>query len=266
MGRPVAVCSPHPGQSLVTTTNQSLANAQLPEFQDFDASKAGVSVRTDNATVNCPVKMFDGSDLPGDLSGKLLQLDESTGDFSSEVTFTNSGNGNFTGTVPRNNKQYVIRFKIDSYRNDLPELEFSANEYSEPIEPCGSEGFEIGPDVEDKPLPGAAISSASNEGVDFSNYTKPGKLYVLSSEHEELGEGTRDVMLVGTPGGPFRLELGGTEMKIAVVNKDSSGDLILAQDLTQGTNLRGIHSLLGQSLSNLLGNNFSSSSKLVAFA
>ena len=44
------------------------------------------------------------------------------------------------------------------------------------------------------------------EGLDFSNYTEPGKYFVLFPG--DGIEGTRDLMLIGTPGGSFSLELG----------------------------------------------------------
>ena len=97
----------------------------------------------------------------------------------------------------------------------MPELFFWADEFSAQIDVCGPEGFVIGPDVEDKPLPGAGLFASSSitdaEGLDFSNYTEPGKHFVLfPGEDVSNGgsEGKRDLMLVGTPGGSFSLGLG----------------------------------------------------------
>ncbi|NBQ25974.1 MAG: hypothetical protein EBU26_17250, partial [Verrucomicrobia bacterium] len=252
------------------TATSGLAGMLLPEFKEFDAAEVGISSNP-TTSVECSVEMFDGT-TPTGLSVSLLQYDNTLDEFAvatqtdnaTPIDFTTSDNQTFTASNVPTQREYAIRFKIDSYRNDLPELFFWADEFSTQIDVCGPEGFVIGPDVEDKPLPGAGLFASSStteaEGLDFSNYTEPGKYFVLFPGEDGI-EGTRDLMLIGTSGGSFSLELGGTEMKIAVVNKDSSGDLILAQDLTQSTNLSGIHTLLGQSLSSLLGTNFSGSSR-----
>ncbi|MEL0161136.1 MAG: hypothetical protein VXA48_19545, partial [Deltaproteobacteria bacterium] len=199
------------------------------------------------------------------LSVSLLQYDNTLAEFAvatetdntTTIGFTTPDNQTFTASNVPTQREYAIRFKIDSYRNDLPELFFWADEFSTQIDVCGPEGFVIGPDVEDKPLPGAGLFAASDtteaEGLDFSNYTEPGKYFVLFPGEDGI-EGTRDLMLIGTPGGSFSLGLG-AGMSIEAV-KNNGGSF----SLTQGTNLSGIHSLLGQSLSSLLGTNFSGSS------
>ncbi len=72
----------------------------------------------------------------------------------------------------------MIRFKIDSYRNDLPE----------PFRLMSSP-------------PRSILFAASNiteaEGLDFSNYTEPGKYFVLFPGEDGI-EGKRDLMLIGT--------------------------------------------------------------------
>ncbi|MEC7221290.1 MAG: hypothetical protein VXW29_12875, partial [SAR324 cluster bacterium] len=244
-----------------------LAGMLLPEFKEFNAAEVGISSNT-TATIKCKVKMFDGS-TPSGLSVNLLQYNNDLEEFAAAtktdnttISFSTSDNQTFTASAVPTQQEYAIRFKIDSYRNDLPELFFWADEFSAQIDVCGPEGFVIGPDVEDKPLPGAGLFASSSitdaEGLDFSNYTEPGKHFVLfPAEDVSNGgsEGKRDLMLVGTPGGSFSLGLG-TGMSLAAVKKNDNGSLGLAL----GNNLNGIHTLLGQSLSTLLGNNFSGSS------
>ncbi len=194
-----------------------LAGMLLPEFKEFDAAEVGISSNI-TTTITCAVEMFDGT-IPSGLSVSLLQYDNTLEEFAvatetdntTTISFTTPDNQTFTASNVPTQREYAIRFKIDSYRNDLPELFFWADEFSTQIDVCGPEGFVIGPDVEDKPLPGAGLFAASNtteaEGLDFSNYTEPGKYFVLFPGEDGI-EGTRDLMLIGTPGGSFSLEGG----------------------------------------------------------
>ncbi|MEC7220669.1 MAG: hypothetical protein VXW29_09720, partial [SAR324 cluster bacterium] len=165
-----------------------LAGMLLPEFKEFNAAEVGISSNT-TATIKCKVKMFDGS-TPSGLSVNLLQYNNDLEEFAAAtkidnttISFSTSDNQTFTASAVPTQQEYAIRFKIDSYRNDLPELFFWADEFSAQIDVCGPEGFVIGPDVEDKPLPGAGLFASSSttdaEGLDFSNYTEPGKFFVL---------------------------------------------------------------------------------------
>ena len=117
----------------------------------------------------------------------------------------------------------------------------------------------IGPDVEDQKTPGmglfASEKKSSAEGIDFSNFTEAGKMFLLFPS-DEPSQGTRDLMLTGTPGGSFSLEVG-TNMSIAALKKTSSGDF----SLSDGDNITGINSVMGQGLQAVLGENFNGTSK-----
>ncbi|MEK9982096.1 MAG: hypothetical protein VW993_10200, partial [Deltaproteobacteria bacterium] len=250
-----------------TSATNGLADLMLPEFKVFDAGDLNLSTNT-TTTVECPVKMYDGSSLPSDLSVTLLKFDGSTGEFSeatktdntTTISFPVPNNNTYSvGEVPTN-QGYAIKFKISSYRNDLPMIHFWADEFSNSINACGEEGFVIGPDVEDQKTPGmglfASEKKSSAEGIDFSNFTEAGKMFLLFPS-DEPSQGTRDLMLTGTPGGSFSLEVG-TNMSIAALKKTSSGDF----SLSSGDNITGINSVMGQGLQAVLGEKFNGTSKI----
>ncbi len=129
---------------------------------------------------------------PVDLSGKLLQLDESTGDFSSAISFTNSGNDNFHWDCFQ--KQQEIRDPLQN--RQLPQRSegvvfLGLMSTLSTIEPCGPEGFEIGPDVEDKPLPGSrTLLSSSLMQKGWTSATIPNlENYSSSSQAKSLLKG-----------------------------------------------------------------------------
>ena len=168
------------GELLVgTTAINGLAGMLLPEFKEFDASELNIPSYL-TTEVTCSVEMFDGS-TPNGLSVSLLQYDTDLKEFSTAtqtdntttINFTTSDNQTFTASNVPTRRQYAIRFKIDSYSNEIPELFFPADEFSTQIDVCSPEGQIIGPDVEDKPLPETGISASSStsgaEGLDFSN-------------------------------------------------------------------------------------------------
>jgi hypothetical protein len=243
------------------SATNGLADLMLPEFKNFDAGDLGISQNA-TTTVECSVSMFDGSTLPSNLTVSLLKFNGETGEFSAAtqtdnttaISFTRSGD-NYTASSVPTGEGYAIKFQIASYRNDPPMIHFWADEYSTTINACGPEGYVIGPDVEFQATPGMGLFAAAQqddaEGIDFSNYTEPGKMFLLFPSDETNGEGTRDLMLVGEPGGSFSLNAG-TDMKLAVL-KDNSGSF----SLSAGDDVTGIHSTLGESLTAVLGSNFS---------
>ena len=103
------------------TATTGLAGMMLPEFKEFNAEEIGIEQKTE-VSVSCNVKMFDGSN-PSDLSVQLLQFEQATEEFSNTgIAFSTTGNLSFIANNVPTQQEYVIRFKIDSYRNDLPEL------------------------------------------------------------------------------------------------------------------------------------------------
>ncbi|MEK9984729.1 MAG: hypothetical protein VW879_08295, partial [Opitutae bacterium] len=223
-----------------------LSSLQLAEFREFDADAIGLDSE-DNVDLQCTVKFYDGDDGTGDnkwndFTATLLKVDQTTGDFeattlgsNSDGTLSTNGSGasraySISG-VPTN-QEYLIRFKMKTYTNDLPDIFVYVDGFEANMNVCGEEGFVIGPDIEDKPVPGmglmAGTSKTDSEGIDFSNYSIPGALTLIFQEDENSGRGTRDLMLTKS-GSTFTL-LAGDNMSFDLQNES------------------GIHSLLGQSL------------------
>ncbi|MEK9703396.1 MAG: hypothetical protein VW829_15365, partial [Deltaproteobacteria bacterium] len=232
------------GELLKTIAGKTLENAMLPEFQAYDPKNIGLSENA-AADVTCKVSMFDGSALPADFSIKLLMQNEETGTFSQagtlewvnsetvklddgstevvelaapkesyvDINFTTNDNITFTASSVPTESNYAIRFQIGSYNNDLPDRFFYADQYSASIEPCGPEGYVIGPDVQNVELPSITLisstSSSSAEGIDFSNFSSAGREYLIKDDGES---GSRDLMLVETLGSGsfFRVQVAST--------------------------------------------------------
>ncbi len=87
---------------------------------------------------------------------------------------------------------------------------------------CGPDGYVIGPDMEDKPVPGMGImagtSTSDAEGIDFSNFTVPGALTLLFPSDESGGKGTRDLML--TKSGSTFTVVTGDDMSLDLLDKN----------------------------------------------
>ena len=238
------------------TATAGLDDLLLPEFKTFSAADVGISSKQ-TTTVECSVSMYDGTSVDHNaLTVSLLKFDDNSGEFSAATTNFGSPVGDqYTASNVPTNQGYAIKFKVDSYRNDLPMVPFWADEYSTTINPCGPEGYVISPDVEFQATPGMGLFAGSEkdnaEGVDFSNYTEPGKMFILFPSDEVNGAGARDLMLVGTPGDNKSFTLhAGAEGKLAAV-KESNGSF----SLSSGTDVMGIPSMLGQSLTSILGTN-----------
>ena len=242
---------------------KGMNSLQLAEFRQFDPSEMGMSAAS-TANISCTVSFYDGrSDFSG-LSASILSVD-SNGEFST-TSFTvsdSTGSGtsrSYTASSVNANQEYALRFAMSSYRNDLPDLYFYVDGYESNMNICGPDGFVIGPDVEDKPVPGmglfAGSSSSNAEGLDLSNFTKPGSIFMLFPS-DEPSKGTRDVMLTKS-GSTFTL-ITGDNMSIAPVYNNSG-----TFSLSTGDNVTGMHSVLGQSLSAILGLSMSDSSLVLS--
>ena len=234
----------------------------LPEFKTFTASDLGVNQSTSAITISCPVKWYDGSNSFDKVSGSILI--DSNGEFSepsSPINVSKDSSGTFTANIPTSgfDKSYALKLSVSDYRNDLPITFFYVDGYEANMSVCGPDGFVIGPDVEDKPVPGmglfAATSASSAEGLDFSNFTEPGKLFLLFPNDVTNGEGTKDLMLL-KDGNDYKLQTGGN-VTLAVI-KDTSG----TANFTGTDDRKGIHSLLGSSLSSLVSSYRSSLTSL----
>ena len=84
--------------------------------------------------------------------------------------------------------KYFSDHPTDAFTEDITHYHLEAN-----MNVCGEEGFVIGPDIEDKPVPGmglmAGTSKTDSEGIDFSNYSIPGALTLIFPEDENSGRG-----------------------------------------------------------------------------
>ena len=214
-----------------------LSSLLLAEFREFDADAMGVSASS-TANIECSVKFYDGTDrFSTNLSATILEVDSSTGEFaSSDFTASTSDSGatrEYTATSITKDKEYVLRFKMSNYTNDLPEIFFYVDGFETSMNVCGPDGYVIGPDMEDKPVPGMGIMAGTGtsdaEGIDFSNFTVPGALTLLFPSDESGGKGTRDLML--TKSGSTFTVVTGDDMSLDLLDKN------------------GIHSLMGQTLS-----------------
>ena len=151
----------------------------LPEFKEFSAADIGATPE-EKTQLTCKVQMFDGSKNPSGLTLSLLKFNATLGEYSAAtevdnitpINFSSTDNITFTTSkVVPTKKEYAIRFKITSYKNELPETLFWADEFSSEIDPCGSpEGYVIGPDIEFKEPPRMSLfyanSKATAEGLD----------------------------------------------------------------------------------------------------
>jgi len=251
----------------------------LPENKQFDATEikdadggATFGEPLASTELSCTVQMFDDS-TPKGLSVSLLQYDAELDEFAlaterdnvTAIYFTTSDNLSFTASNVPTDRDYAIRFTIESYRNEIPELRFPLGEYSAELEVCGGEDGFIGPDVEDEPLPAiglvAASSTAEAIGLDFGNYIDPVKVdhFMLFADEDQVNggsEGTRELMLLGEPGGSYQLEAGEAMglARVSKVDRDFS--------LTTGNPISGIQGMFNQSLDAIIGSNFSGSSSV----
>ncbi|MDP6729541.1 MAG: hypothetical protein QF675_06165, partial [SAR324 cluster bacterium] len=222
-----------------------LSSLQLAEFREFDAEAMGIEA-SDTANIECSVKFYDEStssftNLESSSNGSItiLKVDSSTGEFESSgisASITSSGT---TRTVSNAaalpvNQEYALRFKMGNYTNDLPDVFFYVDGFEATMNVCGPEGYVIGPDMEDKPVPGMGLMAGSSktdaEGLDFSNFTEPGALTLLFPSDESGGKGTRDLMLTKSSDGNTFTLLTGDNMSLDLQSES------------------GIHSLMGQSL------------------
>ncbi|GIR31506.1 MAG: hypothetical protein CM15mP45_08020 [Deltaproteobacteria bacterium] len=247
-------------ESDYTSLLGGLSSYILPEFKTFTASDLGVSQQS-SVSISCPVTWYNNTTDFSEVSASLLL--DTGGEFSdSGISIDDTSTaGTFVATIPSSgfNKSYAVKLSVSSYRNDLPKTFFYVDGYEANMGVCGPDGFVIGPDVEDKPVPGmglfAATSASSAEGLDFSNFTEPGKLFLLFPNDVSSGQGTKDLMLIQS-GNSFSLETGGN-VTLAVI-KDTSG----TANFTGTDDRKGIHSLLGSSLSSLVSSYSSSLTSL----
>ena len=261
----------------------------IPEFKEQDLSQFedDLGGRATDVNMSCTVERFDGTDPdagnnPLQLSVFAVNYNPNTGAFQKgdELSLTQdsvleTGEGpvrrtyTISGLSPGNEtdgfgRDYVVRFSIANYQNDLPELFFWVDGFSPEINLCDPEfPLFIGADQQFVSVPGLGLVSDQSrpdgqggslvEGIDVSNFEQPGAPIYLTSEEEAAGQGTVDFTfeasstagtytIVGANGVGFAPLYGGYE----------AGELLVS--LTQGTDdqLQGIHSLIGQNIRSVL--------------
>ena len=264
----------------------------IPEFKEQDIDDFAddfSSTQLETVSLSCTVERFDGQDPAVDsepLSASLFAVtyNEFTGEFrrgdaidvtvSSELatgdgpvrrTYTidgissRNGEGNF-------GQDYVLRFDIASYQNDLPELFFFVDGFIPNLNLCDSMyPLFIGPDQEFVPIPGLGVvsdqirflpdgTSGGLEGIDLSNFEVPGGLTFLTEEEEALGFGTADFNFVSTENGFAIVAADGTQTEFApLFGEYVDGELVVSIDASAGLPaLFDIFTIMGTNLRPLL--------------
>lgn len=243
----------------------------LPEFEDAkDLSETFGLTKGSSASVSCTVKKYDDSDPQNEDSNKTLKV-QVIG-----ITYDNYGNptkgdvitnGSTTsGTDAGSNKRtysftevpagdYVMRFSIASYQNDLPEIFFFVDGFSSTLDLCPtSEPYVIGPDVDfDVPIPSLGLRANQKigdefEGADLSNYSEPGKPFILTQNSSEgkldfyLTEVSGSYILKATDSNAGFRKLYGTPSSVTTTAGAELYDLaaVLGSDLK--TAVQAVHS------------------------
>ncbi|MFK7858805.1 MAG: hypothetical protein AB8B64_08290 [Granulosicoccus sp.] len=220
----------------------------LPEYleYDVDAYIDDLGPRIDTVDATCAVQMFDGSDPDDGEEHQRLNLavykvdyNENTGEpfkgervdtvIASDLVQNDKGsyrNYRISGLTTSNGdsygQDYVLRFEIDSYQNELPELYLYADGFVPEINLCDIESpLFVGPDQAFFQLPGLGLVSGQGrfhenpvtdpdfidtdgnnnepeeldrhfEWVDLSNFEVPGAPLYLTEREESEGLGISD--------------------------------------------------------------------------
>lgn len=222
----------------------------VPEYQEHSVDNFidELGPRHDLVDATCTVEMFDGTDPESGADHQKLQLGvygvdyiESTGErlkgqrmdvsIVSELYEDNNSLrrayriiGLPTRTENGHGRDYVIRFEIDGYQNELPELHLYADGFVPEINLCDDHApLHIGPDQAFFHLPGVGLVSdqsrfhyqepdvdgnnngnepatpvdttAAFEWIDLSNFEVPGAPLYVTDIDEAAGLGAGDIRL-----------------------------------------------------------------------
>jgi hypothetical protein len=221
----------------------------IPEYQEHSVDEFidELGPRSDLVDAACTVEMYDGSDPDADhqrlqLSVYGVDYVESTGErlkgeridvgVSSELVDVDGAvrrtyyiNGLPTRRDNDYGRDYVLRFEIDGYQNELPELHLYADGFVPEINLCDVYApLYIGPDqafvhipgvglVSDQSRPGFDVDANGNvientddqfEWIDLSNFEVPGAPLYLTDDDEAEGLGNGDLRLMSDTDG-YRL-------------------------------------------------------------
>ncbi|WP_086931477.1 thrombospondin type 3 repeat-containing protein [Agarilytica rhodophyticola] len=260
----------------------------LPEFkeQNIDDFVDDLGARATSVDVSCTVERFDGLDPnagsnPLSLTIFAVDYDENTGAFvkgdaiSATVNSTSVVANGLTrrtytieGLSPEVQsgvfgRDYVLRFDIANYQNDLPELFFWVDGFSPELNLCDSElPLFIGPDKSFATIPGLGLisdqsrpntdGSSSPEGIDVSNFEQPGAPIYLTSEEENAGLGVLDFTFSSTSTGysvdAIDSNVGFAPLYGGYVN----GELQVSLNQGSQDQLRGLANLIGANIRGLL--------------
>ena len=259
----------------------------LPEFieQDIDDFADDLTTRADTVSMSCTVERFDGQD-PNieseqlELSLFAVNYDPDTGAFRKgdaiDLPVTSElveGTGPVRRTYTIENipsevsegvfgLDYVLRFNIDSYQNDLPELFFFVDGFVPDINLCDPQGpLFIGDDQEFVPIPGLGISSDQGrpepdgfapEGIDISNFEEPGAPIYITEDEEDRELGVADFNF--TSEGGLSIDALNPNVGFAPLfgSYNESGELTVGITDEAGEPLTDMPSILGANIRPLL--------------
>ncbi len=265
---------------------------QLPEFkqQNIDEFVDTLDNRSDVVDISCTVERFDGSDPgAGDSTDQLMlkvfavQYNDADGSFfkgdSIDATVNSqllegAGPARRTYTIEdlpvldgaEYGRDYVIRFSIPSYQNDLPELFFYADGFAPQMNLCDPQTpMMIGPDQQFEPVPGLGLVSDQSrpgiagqppqpEGIDISNFEQPGAPIYLTTQEEAAGLGAVDFFFSATDTGYAIEAAGGDNLGFApLFGGYSDGVLTLSLSPDGGLEpVYGIASIMGANIRSLI--------------
>lgn len=222
-----------------------------PQYEEYnaDAFLEELGPRSESVNLECAVEMFDGSDPEAGEDYQKLNLTvfdvdyiESTGewrkgdridaDITSQLVEDETGirriyrvDGLSALREENFGRDYILRFSIDGYQNELPELFVFADGFVPELNLCDLEApLYIGPDQAFTHIPGIAlvsdqarvnyvsgtdadgvvidaniidpsVSEEQFEWVDLSNFEVPGASLYLTQIEESRGEGAGDFRL-----------------------------------------------------------------------
>ncbi len=209
----------------------------LPQYREQDIEDFGSDLgeRANRVAASCTIERFDGQDPELGADHQRLSLSvfgveyvPDTGEFikgnridasiSSELVDVD-GLQRRTYTIEELSaldgadygRDYVLRFEIDGYQNELPEIFFHADGYVPHLDLCPRDApLFIGPDIQFTQVPGLGLISDQHrpglegdepEGIDVSNLEVPGAPLYLTAEDEAAGQGRVDLLFISSAAG-----------------------------------------------------------------
>ncbi|MGK5093495.1 hypothetical protein WDW89_15990 [Deltaproteobacteria bacterium TL4] len=279
--------------SKMSDPKKNLLSSSLPELPEFKAQNLTQFLGTNvsSVTVQCTVGRYDGLDPNAGINNSevlnlnLFPVSKDNGQFfkgealtaGTDYTLDKGSYANKQRTYSmvlsaENNVtfpgDFVIRFGIDSYSNDLPEFQFYIDGFSNVINVCPKEfPYMIGSDQKMVNIPGMGLTSdqqrgiefdskgkptkSQPEGVDLSNFKLPGAPIMVTESDETAGRGKLDFYLVSVTGGKYSLKVKDTTnaafAPLYQTMSDTEG-LGFTLTVTAGEELQGISPVVGRSL------------------